>query len=554
MSPRRSGPSLAERAEALQEAIRLGAGRLPQTALAPARAIVERAAQRAALSGEHTVVALAGATGAGKSSVFNAIAGSEITRTGVQRPTTSNALAVVVGGGGGDVLDWLSIHERHRLEPNNRLADGLILLDLPDHDSVVADHRIRADYLTERADLLIWVTNPQKYADAILHDRYLRPLAGHNAVVLLVLNQIDRLSPAEAQSCVADLRSLAAKDGLTDVTVLGVSAHTGAGMDQLRSVIADAVRRREAATARLIADVRHSARDLLDATVPSSDVPSGKVREAAAKAQSQLIDALETAAGIPLVVDAVRGSSERDAIAATGWPPTRWVNKLRADPLRRIGLRGLGMSGKRHSEAQAELVRTSLPSASPAARSAVAGAARRYVSVATAELPEPWGEQARAMAVVRARDLSDDLDVAIAGTAIEASRVPIWQQLVGFLQWALIALVVVGFTWLAILFGFAYLQMPEPPTPMLGQFPLPTVLLAGGVFAGLVLALLSRLLAILGASRRASAARTRLRESVERVAREKLTAPIEAETAALHTIRERAEVAASETKGRLSLV
>ena len=46
--------------------------------------------------------------------------------------------------------------------------------------------------------MLVWVLDPQKYADAAVHDRYLRPLAGHGEVMLVVLNQVDRLAPADA--------------------------------------------------------------------------------------------------------------------------------------------------------------------------------------------------------------------------------------------------------------------------------------------------------------------------------------------------------------------
>ena len=75
-------------------------------------------------------------------------------------------------------------------------AGGLVLLDLPDFDSVQLDHRLEVDRLVELVDLLVWVLDPQKYADGALHDRYLRPLAGHAGVMLVVLNQIDRLDPA----------------------------------------------------------------------------------------------------------------------------------------------------------------------------------------------------------------------------------------------------------------------------------------------------------------------------------------------------------------------
>ena len=57
--------------------------------------------------------------------------------------------------------------------------DGVVLLDLPDHDSTEVAHHLEVDRIVKLADLLVWVLDPQKYADAAVHDRYLAPLAGH---------------------------------------------------------------------------------------------------------------------------------------------------------------------------------------------------------------------------------------------------------------------------------------------------------------------------------------------------------------------------------------
>ena len=52
---------------------------------------------------------------------------------------------------------------------------GVVLLDLPDHDSTEVSHHLEVDRLIELADLMVWVLDPQKYADAAIHDRYLAP-------------------------------------------------------------------------------------------------------------------------------------------------------------------------------------------------------------------------------------------------------------------------------------------------------------------------------------------------------------------------------------------
>ena len=107
--------------------------------------------------------------------------------------------------------------------------DGLVLLDLPDHDSTEVDHRMEVDRLVQLVDMLVWVVDPQKYADAAIHDRYLKPLAQHSDVMMIILNQVDKLSAGQREQCLKDLRRLLASEGLAKVPVMAVSAATGRG-------------------------------------------------------------------------------------------------------------------------------------------------------------------------------------------------------------------------------------------------------------------------------------------------------------------------------------
>ena len=52
--------------------------------------------------------------------------------------------------------------------------------------------------------------------------------------------------------------------------------------------------------------------------------------------------------------------------------------------------------------------------------------------------------------------------------------------------------------WLAGLYALTVLRLPEPEPPQVGIVPLPTVLLLGGLLAGVLLALLARGLAVIG--------------------------------------------------------
>lgn len=547
----RSGTDLASRTEALREVVTTGHDRLPPDVLDPVTGVLERVGERAALSAEHTVVALAGATGAGKSSLFNALVGAEVARTSRQRPTTSLALGVVAESehlrtGSTALLDWLGVPQRHDLPVSDRHRDGLMLLDLPDHDSVVAEHRVRADHVTQRADLLIWVTNPQKYADGVLHSEYLAPLAGKpRGLIVVVLNQIDRLSPQDAAACLADLARLVKQDGL-DAEVVATSATTGAGLEELREVISGAVQRRTAMAARLSSELTGAA-DLVLARLPERP----DAARATERAHATLTAALEQAAGVPLVVEAVRGSAVRDAVAHTGWPPTRWVQRFRRDPLRSLGLRLPGISGGSSggsggtngavAGASTDLVRSSLPAPSPALRSAVASAARAYVDSATSRLPATWGERVHTEVVGRAQRLPDDLDLAVTQTSVGAVAPARWWRAVGVWQWLLTGALAAGLVWLAVLAVMAYLQVPPLLTPIvtLGslELPWPTVLAVGGAVLGIVTAAFARWAANVGAARRARRARARLRRSIDGVAQEHLVTYVGAELAALEAIR-----------------
>ena len=232
---------LAGRVRALGEAADLCEGRAAEEAVAEARRVVLQTDRRLAVSGAATVVALAGATGSGKSSTFNALTGTDLATVGVRRPTTSTALACSFGQESAEeLLDWLAIPRRHALAADQAYAvglDGLVLLDLPDHDSTEVAHRMEVDRLVQLVDMLVWVVDPQKYADAALHDRYLKPLASHVDVMMVVLNQIDVLSPEQRDLALRDLRRLLASEGLGAADVLGVSARTGEGMDEFRRLL-----------------------------------------------------------------------------------------------------------------------------------------------------------------------------------------------------------------------------------------------------------------------------------------------------------------------------
>jgi len=506
-------------AEALAEALRTGEGRLPADGVHRAEQVLQKIPQRQAIVGGRTVVVLAGATGSGKSSLFNALVAEPVSRIGARRPTTSVPTAAMWGDEpSGELLDWLQVGTRHQVPRTARRAealDGLVLLDLPDFDSRVAQHRAEADRVIGLADVLIWVTDPQKYADAVLHDDYVKQLAGHSAVSLVVLNQIDRLGRAEISQCVQDLQRLLAADGLADVPVLTTSAVRGYGVDDLAGTISSVVQQRNAAEQRLLADVRSAAVSLQ---------PGVAAQEATLHADddSELTDALCRAAGVPAVVDAVRRDHLVQAEQHGGWPFTRWVHRLRPQPLHRLRLDEAHTMNR--SGAKLALGRSSLPPAGPAARAAVDLASRKLGRHAAEGLTPPWAEAVQGAATPSDERLHDALDQAVIGTQLH-QRKPTWWAVSSALQWVFAAVAVIGLVWLVLLaiLGFAHIYAHAPTWIGL---PVPLLMLIVGLLAGVLLALIARWAAARGAHRRAAQVEARLRASIAVVGVEQIIDPV----------------------------
>ncbi|OLT20140.1 ABC transporter [Ornithinimicrobium sp. CNJ-824] len=516
---------LTDRADRLASAVDVGGNQLDPTAADEARAVVQRVQERWALKGGRTVVALAGATGSGKSSLFNALVGEDVSVISPRRPTTAEAAAAVWGEEpAGELLDWLGIHNRHQVTAtgDNVGLDGLVLVDLPDFDSRELRHRVEADRILERADVFVWVADPQKYADARLHDDYLRPLRHHETVMLVVLNQVDRLrSPEDVDRVRDDLRRLVRDDEAGDHEVWTTSARTGTGVDELRARLGEVVEARNAAEARLVADVRASAEQVGGGVAEQTP-------EFTEETDDRLHRALRDASGVPVVLDAVERDYRRQARARTGWPFTRWVASLRPDPLKRLRLGddSAGPTGIAPSDVRAVLGRSSLPSPTPAARANVQLATRQVGEDAGTGLPVRWADAVVEAASPEQDTLADALDQAVVGTPLR-TRNPAWWSVVGALQLVAALVAVVGLGWLVLMAVLGFLQMPVDPLAFSwGPVPMPLALLLGGVVVGWLLALLSRVAAGVGARRRRAQVEERLDEAIDEVAFQHVRRPV----------------------------
>jgi GTP-binding protein EngB required for normal cell division len=500
-----------------------------------AEGLLVRAGERLRMSGEHTIVVLAGGTGSGKSSLFNRLAGADFSPAGVTRPMTRYQHACVWGpDGAGQLLDWLGVPSRYRygrssaLDEGERSLTGLVLLDLPDHDSVLSGPSGRVNQLIQHADLMIWVLDPQKYADAAVHNRYLVPMAGHAAVIAVVLNQVDLLTVEQADDCASDLRRLLESEGLPDARVLRTSAVTGAGVDDLRQVLTETVSARQATAERIGADVDAvAARFQPYAGGPGPVVPAAGLGEAFAKS-----------AGVAGVGRALQSARELRAVDYVGWPVSWLADRLTGrDPLRKLRLGNLweelrGVSAGPAGAQQAE----------------IDNALTTLADQTGAELPDPWPVTVRAAARSQAEDIPGALGAAIAEALPGENHVVPWWRLVAGWQGLLLGCVVAAAAWIGMILAFGVFHASQSAPALFSDvvlLPWVAVMIAAFLLLGWLTAVGCMTLVIRSAERERGEAEARMRDGVMQVAQRMAVAPLERELAEYARFRENLGIALS---------
>ncbi|MFF1321312.1 GTPase [Streptomyces chartreusis] len=512
--------ALRSRLDALRELVGLSRTRLDGRTLAEAGRVLDEAAARRRLSGQHTVVAIAGATGSGKSQLFNALAGVTISETGVRRPTTSSPLACSWSDGAAGLIDRLGIPPRLRRRPAQNAASdgqlrGLVLVDLPDHDSAAVQHREQVDRVLALVDAVIWVVDPEKYADAVLHERYLRPMAGHAEIMFVVLNQTDRLPGEATDQVLDDLRRLLDEDGIAlgehgepGAVVLALSALTGDGVGDLREALGEFVTERGAAARRISADVDSAGLGLRP--VYAARRRTGLSEEARDEFSARLADAIgATAAG-----EAAERAWLRNANRACGTPWLRlyrWYQDRSEPPTGRLSLR---------TQTDEEAT----------ARQRVEQAVRTLADRASAGLPTPWAQAVREAAVRGAQGLPEALDDLAARAGLPPGRPPRpgWWPAAVLVQASMTILQIVGGLWLVA-------QIVGVMEPNLG---VPVLLMVAGIVGGPFVEWGCRMAARGPARRYGTDAERRLREAAAGCGRARVLDPVAAELLRYREVRE----------------
>jgi hypothetical protein len=484
-----------------------------------ATSVRETARTRLGFPSDAYVLALAGGTGVGKSTLLNAIAGQEVSPASSKRPTTAEPVAWVPADRRHDLsglLTWLGVTQVREHRATN--FGSLAVLDLPDFDSIAPEHRERVDALLPRVDAVAWVVDPEKYKDEIMHGGYLRTYGPRLRQQLVVINRSDLLTREDAARVSDDMRAQLRREGLGDIGIAITRARDGTeGVAEFRGWLDSGVEAKRVIASRIAAEGQDAVREL----AARAGVTDGEVaplidperRERALAAVTRGVLALVDIPGL-----------ERQAVAAT---------RLAARP------RGAGPFGHVTS-AIYRLSGRARASASPAAylrnwqlRGSLAPAVEPLRELIAATLPSVPTNVREALATLSTpavfeRRLADTVDRSLTTEATEF-RVPssgIW-SVIGLGNYLVTAVLILCALWFAALFLINNAPVGSVDVPYLGAMPTPVVLLAATLVIGFLLAQALRLHAGWLGRRWARRLRKRITGEVRERITDSLLLPIE---------------------------
>ncbi len=289
-----------------------------------------------------------GSTGAGKSTLVNGLVGHAVTRAGAIRPTTRQPILLHHPADAAWFEDQRVLPSLSRIRgtvvaaplPANQagptpdaaaitslvlaadpaVPPGIALLDAPDVDSISDDNRRLAGQLLAAADLWVFVTTANRYADAVPW-RLLLDAASRDIMVAVVL---DRVPPAAEEEVSADLRSMLSREGLGSARLFVVPE---VALDAMGMLPADAVAPLRSWLQELAADAAGRAaiaRRTLNGTVKALGGRVGAVAEAVA-AQHRAADQLakDASGAYEDAVDRILDAT-RDGALLRGEVLARW--------------------------------------------------------------------------------------------------------------------------------------------------------------------------------------------------------------------------------------
>jgi len=449
------------------------------------RAVHAEALGRLGFPSDVYVLAFVGGTGVGKSSLLNALAGSPVSPASALRPTTAHPVAWIPRAARDDLaglLAWLEVTDvrEHDQAPWGSVA----ILDLPDMDSVATAHREVVERVLPKVDAVAWITDPEKYHDAVLYDHFLRRWLTRLARQAIVVNKADRLSADDVERVRLDLErdlrhGLAGRSGRDDSTVPIIAVSATGGPDGIREFsewLAEGVESKMVVRARVAATLAAHAKGLareagIDPAVPAEPFLNLATRRTATDAVTA---AVLRAIDLP--------GLQRQAVAAT----RAQARRRGTGPIGRLTSLIYRLSGREAQVADPDgfLVRwRDRGPLTPAVESL------RLTLVEPLRAAAPGVRPALAVAVEPIQ-LRRNLEAAVDRAVARHDRTPpssrVWTGL-GFLQTLATAAIVLSVAW-TIVWLIAGAAVDSANLPVIGRVPMPLVALVASLLVGYLLA------------------------------------------------------------------
>ena len=544
------------------------------------RSLENQLERRDALDPRVTVIAVAGPSGTGKSTVVNTLARrNSLVPTGMHRPTTTELVAYVDAEvTAAPFLELSGIPRSVSVEfcttRSNPLRDSLgmvgeghqvrsaltqcghpIVVEVPD-TLLVPELTSAASQVLETADLILWTTDSQKYADAAFHSRISAFPRHPNSY--FVLTHTEGLTESQLQTLNQELAAIAERIGVSP-EILQISLYDESSLARFRETVAELSHAPEARWRGQQAAIHHAATKLgqdleLDVTGEFSTQPvqAPSVASPPSPAETKLVDQVTQVSGL----SAIEANFSKQYLRAGGfwtlWPVLNWLAGIKplahvnqdnsATPGEPEADKPVGPSADPSPEQTADESATpavadstpdpDLPSIAPQADSlnrffprvnvaGITSAARTYAATASAHRPSKWVDFAQLKAVELSGNLVSALNLALESWKFPARPARTWWRIWRLGHWFWLAALVVGLLW-SLVAGVAFLGGAGTSAAvwMVGPVPFPLLVLVAAVAGTLVWSLVGTKILHCGARNYGRECADKFRSLIQEVTRQ----------------------------------
>lgn len=520
-------------------------------ALEDLRRLEDQLERRDALDPRVTVIAVAGPSGTGKSTVVNTLARrNSLVTTGTHRPTTTELVAQVDADvDAAPFLELSGIPRSVSVEfcssGSNPFGESLgaagesyqirsalsaqcghpIVVEVPD-TLLVPELAAATAQVLETADVILWTTDSQKYADAAFHSQISAFPRHRNSY--FVLTHTEGLTQTQVQTLHQELAAIAERLEVSP-EILQISVYDDSSLSRFRETVAGLTRAPEARWRGEQAAIHHAATRLSQDLELAGEEPAKQPGQAqsvsTSPSENTLVDQVAQVSGI----EAVQANFSKQYLQAGGfwtlWPVLNWLAGIKPsasdnqDPATAPGEphedEPVASAGALFPEPAAKDGAASAATDSLAAdfstepdrtalettlqidklnrfsahvnAAGITSAARAYAVAASAQRPPKWVDFAQLKAVELSGNLVSALNLALESWKFPARPVRAWWRVWRYGHWFWLAALLVGLLW-SLVAGVACLGGAGTSAAvwMVGPVPFPLVVFAAAIAGTLV--------------------------------------------------------------------